>query len=167
MSNNNYPNREELSKIFEYVDGELWRKAFISVDNRKYSARFIVNKCNHWTGYCHVRFHNRTSSYHVIVWILANGDIPEGKMIDHIDGNRINNNINNLRLVTNRENCQNQTIHRNGHLVGACFDKNANKWRSRVVIDGVQKNLGLFDTELEAHNKYCEALKLLRGVCNG
>lgn len=45
---------------------------------------------------------------HRIIWEMFNGQIPEGIQVDHIDGNRANNRIENLRLVTNMINCYNQ-----------------------------------------------------------
>jgi hypothetical protein len=44
---------------------------------------------------------------HRIVWEILNGEIPDGLYIDHIDGNGLNNRIENLRLVTHAQNCSN------------------------------------------------------------
>ena len=46
----------------------------------------------------------KTEKVHVIIWKLFNGDIPEGMTIDHIDGNKKNNNLFNLRLLSRSEN---------------------------------------------------------------
>lgn len=44
---------------------------------------------------------------HRLIWIWSNGPIPDGYLIDHIDGNGLNNRLDNLRLVTNAENQKN------------------------------------------------------------
>ena len=56
---------------------------------------------------------NSIISIHRLVWETFNGEIPEGMVIDHIDGNRSNNALSNLRLVTQSENMNNAQI--NGH----------------------------------------------------
>lgn len=60
----------------------------------------------------HLRL-NSIISIHRLVWETFNGEIPEGMVIDHIDGNRSNNALSNLRLVTQSENMNNAQI--NGH----------------------------------------------------
>lgn len=56
---------------------------------------------------------NNIISIHRLVWETFNGEIPDGMVIDHIDGNRSNNALSNLRLVTQSENMNN--AQRNGH----------------------------------------------------
>jgi hypothetical protein len=96
-----------------------------------------------------------------VIWFLIRGESPT-KMIDHIDGNKLNNRIENLRLVSQRENCMNQKIHRNGRLVGATFHKNSGKWRSDIKINNKQLWLGIFKTPQLAHEAYMEKLKEIK-----
>lgn len=92
---------------------------------------------------------------HRLVWFLENGKWPEN-IIDHINGNKRDNRIENLRDSTARQNSQNRKEHRNGRLVGATTSRN--KWRSSATINGKTVVFGFFKTELEAHNKYKEEL---------
>lgn len=59
------------------------------------------------SGYCYIGMFNEIYAIHRIVWALHNGDIPEGMIVDHLDNDRTNNNILNLRLCTYSENVRN------------------------------------------------------------
>lgn len=71
--------------------------------------------------------------------------------IDHIDGDRSNNKINNLREVTNQQNTFNNHIAK-----GYYFIKKLNKYSSKISINGKQIYLGIFNTEQEAKQAYLE-----------
>jgi hypothetical protein len=78
--------------------------------------------------------------------------------IDHIDRNKTNNCLENLRLVTRSENCKNTskklgTYSKHKHIT---YDKSKlNKnWKLAFRIDGIKKHLGYFETEEEAYNYY-------------
>jgi HNH endonuclease/AP2 domain len=74
---------------------------------------------------------------------------PEkGAHIDHIDGNKLNNQRNNLRTCTHQQNMRNRTNHRNntsGHK-GVAFDKSTGIWKAYINIDGKTVHLGRFPT---------------------
>lgn len=84
-------------------------------------------------------------------------ELGEG-YIDHIDRNKSNNNLSNLRVVTNRENSWNYG--EKGRLVGAYKTKynKLNPWRSRACMDGKDVQIGYFKTQIEAHRAYIEFL---------
>ncbi len=156
--------REELCEVFRINEAGKLERLCLQTNQfgKKGEWRVVDCKANRNTGYCHIRHGDSTILYHTIVWILTNGTIEDvNAEIDHIDGNRINNRIENLRLVCKRENQQNRYKHRNGRLVGCRLDKRCNKWLARIKINGKEIHLGYFDTELEAHQIYCEALTML------
>jgi hypothetical protein len=67
--------------------------------------------------------------------------------VDHIDNDKTNNNISNLRFATSKENSQNSKLRSNntsGHK-GIYFNKRAKKWRAHIQIDGININIGYFD----------------------
>jgi len=76
--------------------------------------------------------------------------------INHINHIQSDNRVDNLEWCTNRQNCSLKQIHNNGKLIGAVLDNRDNKWSSRIRIDGKQKSLGRYDTELEAHEAYIQ-----------
>jgi hypothetical protein len=148
---------EELKKVFRIRNGNLERLNY-HYPNGKWTV--VNNKKNHTMGYCRVNFNGRMVSYHVIVWILSTGkDIPQGMDIDHINGNKIDNRIENLRLVTKRGNQQNRKTHRAGRLVGATYCKICHNWQSKIVIDKTSIKIGYYKTEQEAHEAYTIACK--------
>jgi hypothetical protein len=109
-------------------------------------------------GYAVVKVLGENHLYHRICWLLAHGEIDDSLDIDHINGDGIDNRLVNLRLGTTRENLQNRVEHRNGHLVGATWHKQKEKWQAGIRINGKKKYLGYFSTELEAHEAYLAAL---------
>jgi len=78
---------------------------------------------------------------------------PENKpFVDHIDNDKANNNVNNLRWATITENNRNIGLSSNNTsgVKGVCWDKKNKKWRAGISIDGKKKNLGSFNTLEEA-----------------
>jgi hypothetical protein len=72
--------------------------------------------------------------------------------VDHIDNNRKNNHINNLRWATLSENGMNKIKQSNNTsgITGVIWDKRSNKWVAQIQIDNIKKHLGSFNTIEEA-----------------
>ena len=127
---------------------------------------------NHDHTFYAVRYSTRTSEpnhkglmirmHHCII-----GQPLDGNEVDHIDGDGLNNQRHNLRIVTTRKNQHNRIDQRNGKLVGAILanikmgKKIYSYWAARIRINGKQKHLGYFKTEQEAHEAYTKALREL------
>lgn len=142
------PTKELLSEIFEYKDGELlWKIKRSGTKGIGTIAGSIYND-----GYRVATVNGNRYGVHRLIWILHNDFIQDGCEIDHIDGNRLNNNISNLRCVNRKENSFNKTTSK-----GYCWDKSVNKWKAYITIDGKGKHLGHFDTENDAESAYLKA----------
>ena len=76
--------------------------------------------------------------------------------VDHVNQNKTDNRIENLRWVTKSGNCRNTKNH-GKYMKGVSFDKKLNKFKAQIRIDYKSKHLGYFDTELEAHQAYMKA----------
>lgn len=154
----NDPSQLELQEVFEIVDGKIWRREYVSKDGRKIPRKLVENVANHSNGYCTVWFKGRRVYYHRTIWVLVNGSIPAGFMIDHRDGNKVNSNINNLRLITNRENQQNMHKHReDGALPGVSWHRKTSKWKAQIKVEGKGIFLGYFDSQFAAFDAYIRA----------
>ena len=77
-----------------------------------------------------------------------------GLQIDHINGNGIDNRRTNLRHVTSRQNRQNLHINKSSKYPGVYFDNYRLKWVSGIRVNGKHKNLGRFNNEIDAFNRY-------------
>ena len=86
----------------------------------------------------------------------------KGMKVDHINGNGLDNRKENLRIITSRENSQNNFSKRQNKATsiypGVYWFKLRKKWRASFQCNGKSKHLGLFDSEEEASYKYEEAV---------
>jgi hypothetical protein len=117
-------------------------------------------------GYVHIRVNGVIHKAHRLAWLYEYGSHPtENLDIDHINGVRIDNRIENLRLLSRTENLQNQrratANNINSRLLGSHIHKRISKYQARIVINGVTKSLGYFDNPNDAHSAYVAAKRLM------
>lgn len=118
-------------------------------------------------GYCYVGLHKngivKTNLIHKLVASSFLNHYSNGYdlVVNHIDENKRNNSVDNLEIVTQRENVSKYYIKRESSSIytGVSFDKARNKWQARIHINGKEKKLGRFANEIDAHNTYQNALK--------
>lgn len=98
---------------------------------------------------------------HQLVAIYFLGHKPNGmeNVIDHIDNDKQNNNVSNLRIVSNRENCSKDKKNKTSKYIGVSFDKSRNKWVSEIRNKEKRYRLGRFNSEYEAYIAYQKKLK--------
>ena len=145
-----------LHELFEYRDGELYWKA-------KRPSIYVGDRAG-WScgnGYRKVHVQKKQMFEHRVIFAMFNNYLP--KFIDHIDGNKTNNKIENLREATHSENLRNvkTKINNSSGVKGVCWCKKAKKWEVQVKVNKKKKHLGYFDdielAALVAHegrNKY-------------
>ncbi|AUE23479.1 HNH endonuclease [Escherichia phage vB_EcoS_HSE2] len=101
-------------------------------------------------GYVCVRLHGRTFQAHRIIWDMMKPEnkLQPGEEIDHIDHNRENNLLSNLRKTTRKENSRNLSLARNNTsgVTGVRFDKSRGKWRAEIKVKKRVIHLGRFET---------------------
>jgi hypothetical protein len=104
---------------------------------------------------------------HVLMHRLIMGCVPfDGKIIDHINGDPLDNRKQNLRFCTHSENMHNQKKpkHNKSGFKGVFWDNQKNKWHSVIKINSKIKHLGYFTCIKRAYKVYCEASRLYHGV---
>lgn len=103
----------------------------------------------------------RAVKMHRAIMGLSFGDV---RVIDHINGDPLDNRKDNLRVCTNAENMRNQKLYANtvSGLKGVYRRRNGT-WRAQIQVDGKRKCLGYFKTAEEGHQAYVVAAKELHG----
>ena len=111
-------------------------------------------KPNKTTGYLHIRINDKIyPSHRIIAFCFGKLNEIQGindtNDVDHINGIITDNRIENLRQVTHQQNLWNYT-----KAKGYSWSNAVKKWRSTIVVNRKQINLGCYDTEEEARNAY-------------
>lgn len=76
------------------------------------------------------------------------------KVVDHINNNKLDNRAENLQIISQRENSSKDKKGETSRFVGVSKRKDMNKWRARILINGIDTHLGYFDTEQQAKKAY-------------
>lgn len=141
------PSQKRLKEDFTYnpETGEFIR----------YDGKFgCINKA----GYCNI-FYNKERYYvHRLIWKWWYGEEPEH--IDHINGDKLDNSINNLRSVTHAANRRNskKDIRNKSGFTGISWSNQDNRWKSTVTINNKTTCIGLYKNKEEAHKERLDYL---------
>jgi hypothetical protein len=149
----NLPDVETLHKLFDYKDGNLIWKIQPSKIVKVGSVAGYKNKF----GYIAVRIKRASYQAHRLIWAWHNKPIPS--CLDHINGDRSDNRIENLRLATYMQNSQNRKTPKNNTsgFKGVCASENKNKWTASIMFNGKRIHLGTFKAKNEAIKAYEKA----------
>lgn len=107
-------------------------------------------------GYVKVKYRGREYAAHRLAWLLTYGRMPS-QQIDHIDCDKANNRVANLRDVPQSVNQQNRKTSRvdsESKLLGA--HRHMKSWKAGITISGKSHHIGKFTTAREAHEAYKE-----------
>jgi ribosomal protein L22 len=112
-----------------------------------------------------IRKNNKSKNFkvHQLVAIAFLNHIPNGlfEVIDHINGNKLDNTLENLRIVTSRENSvfAISKIKTSSIYTGVSWSKARNQWKTTIRINNKKINLGWFKCEIKASQAYEKALE--------
>lgn len=151
-----------VAEYFDHKDGHLyWKK--VAHPNKQYLVGQEAGSI-HATGYRHVTWKGKVHKVHRLIFLLEHGYMP--KEIDHINGDRQDNRLKNLREVTRSQNQCNRFVLTNNTsgYAGVSWHKKSKSWVVRLMKDGKTKAIGYFkDLEL-AGLVSAEARSLYHGV---
>lgn len=115
-------------------------------------------------GYRQIQIEKRIIPSHRIAWAIVHGEYPDN-LIDHINCDRLDNRLCNLRQANKSLNGLNRGKPSNNTsgYKGVVFCKTTGRWRSRLKVDGKVVNIGRFNTKVEAAIAYMTKAKELAG----
>ena len=145
--------QEQANSLFHYSDGQLIRTSVISKKNKVGDVAGLLGK----RGYLYITFYGKKHYVHRVIWLMHYGNLP--KILDHIDGNRLNNRIENLRECTDSQNLCNSKIKSNNTsgVKGVYWHKLKQKWTARISFNKKEYQMGYFNEKEDAINAVLEA----------
>ena len=147
---------ESLRKLFAY---DPLQGGFIRLVRSGSRGRIgPVHGCLDKKGYLVIGIGGRNYFCHRLAWALYYGEWPNGDL-DHIDGEKTNNKITNLRIAKPEENNRNKSsiATNTSGFRGVCIE--GKKFRATIRFEGKKINLGTYETAQEAHAAYVTASK--------
>lgn len=145
---------EEWKEIIDYSG--YFISNFGNVKGIRFKDRLMKQNPNP-KGYLHICMcneneRNKSFGIHRLVAKHFLEDFDENLYTDHIDRNKTNNHISNLRMVTNQINIRNQDKRQGltSKYKGVCYDKSRNKWITKIKINYKSVWIGRYETEEEA-----------------
>lgn len=151
-------NRQDAIRFFNY-DPETgivtWRSP--PPNSRCLPGEVVGFKCN---GYLKVALYDMNIYIHRLAWLIAYGNYPK-EAIDHINGDRSDNRLSNLRLATKAQNSWNSKMRKNNSsgVKGVSYNSAMNKWVGKIRVDGKRIYLGSFES-LDDAKKAMEIARL-------
>jgi hypothetical protein len=145
-----YLTQNFLHQIFSYnpIDGGLYWKISNCPISKGTRAGCIQKK-----GYRQIKVLGKGYKEHRLVWFYHYGEWPINQ-IDHINNDRSDNRVENLREVTNSENAQNKR-----KITKGIYRHKSGKWHTRIGLNKKRLSVGYYDTEEEAIQAYIDAKK--------
>ena len=132
--------QDQVKDLFDYRDGELyWKVNLARKGNIGDKAGCLAS-----TGYLQSEINKKLYYNHRIIFLMFYGHLP--KFIDHIDGNRSNNQIENLREATKSENGYNSKKSKanTSGVKNVCWAKKQKKWQVQLQVKGKKKCFGQY-----------------------
>ena len=149
---------ENIDLIKEVISYNPETGIFTWNKDRKGHARAgKIAGTNHGRGYRTIVVNDIEYLAHRLAWAIHHGDLPTDLQIDHINGDRKDNRICNLRIASHSENCRNSKVRKHSKTGIKGVKKRGTKWHVRIRVHGEQIWLGSYNTPEEAKDAYNKA----------
>lgn len=140
----------------------LTREKVAIVDDEDYQRLSEYHWCAHkdQRGYFYAnraRWENGNKIQIIMHRDIMGCQLNDRNIVDHINGNTLDNRKANLRIVTRRQNSQNRHKPKSSSYVGVYYHKESKKWRSQIMVSGRMLHLGCFEDEFAAFQSYVVA----------
>ena len=155
---------EEIFKDIPNYEGSYQVSNLGNVKSLKYGKERILKPASNGDGYLQVVLRkdgkSKTRTVHQLVaeGFLDHKPCGYKLIVNHINFIRHDNRAENLEIDTTRNNTNLKHLKSSSEYVGVSWDKDADKWMSRILINGKRKYLGRFTCEIEASKAYEKAL---------
>jgi hypothetical protein len=153
--------QERIHELFDYrEDGNLTWKVSRSSTKKGTVAGSIRD-----SGYYRIMIDRKGYQLHRMIFLYHHGYLTDGLCIDHIDGNKTNNRIENLREVTQSQNRHNSKIPvtNTSGIKGISFHKKRKKWHACIMLESKSIFLGEYNALEEAEAVVKEAREKYHG----
>lgn len=158
---------EEMRQRFTYEPstGSIIRASVSKMANKRYG---VGSEAGHLSGLPGAKrksidVDGVAYHFHRVAWVLHYGEWPK-QWLDHINGDPLDNRVENLRLATQRQNAKNRRVQKSSTVGVKGVERHVSgKWRARITSDGKCHHLGLFETMEEARDAYNAAAQKLHG----
>jgi len=155
------PPIEELREFLHYEHDTGLLRWKVNV-GKKIKANSVAGSLRS-QGYIDVKINHEIFKAHRLAWALYYNQDPGGMQIDHIDQNKSNNKIVNLRLANHVSNGANAGPRKNNKLGVKGVHYERSKFKALIIKNAKKYHLGCYDTMEEASNVYCAAAEELYG----
>lgn len=145
-------------QLIDYTNYEISNTTLVrNIKTQKIIKPIIAND-----GYIHIRLTKDKKRKHFLLHRLVAFyyiDNPNNyKYVDHIDRDKQNNSISNLRWINMRDNLLNKNIKKTSIYSGVSYDKSTNKWTAELMEKRKRYKIGRFKNEIDAAKAYDDKL---------
>jgi len=153
----------EVSKLREFKSIPFTEDYIINHNGEVISLKWgkcrVLKPWLNGRGYPSITIDKKSYTIHFIMaMVFLNRNNDSDLVVDHIDNDRTNNKLENLQLISQRENASKDVFNKTSKYTGVCWNKRAGKWYAQIRYNNETIYLGLFNCELKAAKAYNDKL---------
>jgi hypothetical protein len=153
------PITQDLLRQLVKYDAATGAMSWLRPTSRRITAGALLNT-DHTGGYLYGRIAGFKAGVHRWAWLYVFGTWPPE--LDHINGVKTDNRLNNLRIATRKQNTANVPLRQDSSsgFKGVSWHKEKGRWRAHITVDGRHLSLGYHSTPELAHQAYLKAANI-------